>query len=600
MVAMGLAKKEEDAPHYWSYRALLEDKKRCLSKIPTLPHEVCNSLRQEGEDAQISCRALDELKRHHRKTLEKQWDTRGFKTPPHQFESDENRPHHSQKEFAEKKKAMKTDVRRPARARTTSPAPSMSASERMARGIDSDWGGGQKRRQGTVNKLIEASADGPAMGQAAAQKLWAHPAPTMIQLMQPGDVMERRHSTERAALRERRPSTEPHDSQEVLAWKKKFHASKLHARPKGRAQSARELRGSQAGSEVSSVSSSRRVDPASIAYRGQYPYGESAGQAWPNGRSDPKKVGRYKSQAYLSIDKRRHAANVDGDAANQRAREREKQLTENANVEYDEQGFIKPDFTAQTEKYRSHRALSQHKRRHLANLKEGSDDGQSEFSPRSVRGVAQGPPQTSKGKEHLFTSYNSLEYGKRGHVVSLSAVQLPKKAKSETDGDGSESSCDVGKGISRMMARHKPGTVSTSHVEFLLKKKNHATGVHTTPKPPDWKPDFDDEEDIGLALMEKRSEENPHNSCKAFALKKKYHQTGVHVTDTSRLHPEKLKAPVLTAAEPVMVSQRKLNSLKKKQQFAHDPEHRERPKNRTLPTAPVPRNGQWTPQHVSD
>lgn len=580
-----------DAAHYWSYRALMEDKRRCLTNIPQTRHDFCNSLQKEGEDCRTSQKAMDELKRHMQVTLDRNWDPKGHKTPPHAFLSDENQPHFSQKELAQQKKKLQTQIRRPASARPKlySTAPS-SEGKKQGPPVDIEWEGGKKRSAKDIAKAIG--------GEDLSKKYFE--APTMHQLMQPGELMDRKHVTERQALQERRSSSVPHDSHEAMTWKKKFHATKIHKKQPVRAQSAREIR-----SPSEPDSNTQRdpwkphlgVPPTMRSYQGAYPNGNSS-EAWPEGREDPKQVGRYRSQAYLMIDKRRHAAAIDGDIENQRARSRD----QNESAMYDEQGKLNPDATGQRLQYRSQHALAEHKRSHIARLNKDPDGYQySAASPRT-------PYSDGTVKQDLFTSHKNLEYGKRGHVVTLNSARALQTAErrenrreSAVSESGTESSCDVGKGISRMMHKHREDMVHTSQVEFHLKKKNHATSVHVLPRTASEKAADEADSNCGAAvLIEQRRSSNPHNSCKAFALKKKYHQTVVHVTADSRLHPEKMKAAPLDKNAAVLTSQKSLQTLKKRHMFEYDPDMRTKPDPKPIPTAPVPRNGQWTPQHVCD
>jgi len=575
------ARGDEEAPgHYWSYRALLEDKKRCLTGIPHVKHEYCNSLQREGEDCAKSQRALAERTRHNDVCLKKTWDPNGVKTPPHAFLSDPNQPHFSQKELAERKKNGMTAIRRPASARPAAP------SWEGPGPADSDFGKRAKRSAKDIAQANQGDKDTTGLFEAP---------PTMKELMKPMTNQNRRLSTERQALQERRSSSVPHDSHEVITWKKKFHATKLHATKTPRSMSARELGRQPSWSQAELLKAqedegtNQQRDALTKSYQGLYPYGGTS-EAWPNGRDDPKQVGRYRSQAYLSIDKRRHAARIDGDVENQKSRARDSQSDAGSEAETNKDRI----------QYRSQHALAQHKKRHLANLYQDADGYQcsqaGDNTPYSDRGGM-------NTKQDLFTSHKNLDYGKRGHVVTLnSAVGLQKMRRNGSVGGDSESSCDVGKGISRMMHKHRPDTVHTSQVEFHLKKKNHATGVHTTPRPPTTS-ETQEYEDIGAnVLVENRRQSNPHNSCKAFALKKKYHQTQVHVKPASRLHPETLKAETFDPEPAVMTSQSKLNTLKKIHLFEYDPEVRVRtqPTGKPIPVAPVPRNGQWTPQHICD
>jgi len=598
---MSRAGPNDDDAHYWSYRALLEDKRRCLATIPR-EKDYCrdfgNTLQKEHEDCKISHKAMTELKRHMAVTLDRDWDPKGVKTPPHAYLSDENRPHFSQKEFNEKKKYAQTAIRRPASAR---PKLSSTSSNDLNRDEVFAERTGPKRAQKDIVKLT---------GRKSLE------APTMKMLMQPGGAMDRKYGNEREALTERRSSSVPHDSYEAINWKKKFHATKLHARKPQRSQSARDV--SRGSSEIdSNPDYNVQRDPCASSYQGAYPNGTSS-EAWPQGRSDPKQSGRYQSQAYFMVDKRRHAAAIDGDLENEKARSRDRNEN-NDSIYYDEDGFSKSDATKDRLKYRSQYALAQHKRRHLCDLyKDGDDrapaDGYSQASPRTPYS-ATSPRMDGLVQQDLFTSHKNLEYGKRGHVVTLnSARDKLKTPRSAASGADSESSCDVGKGISTMMHKHDEDKVHTSNALFAIKKKNHATSVHILPKPAGERATEEDDEEtaVGKAeTLDKRRPSDPHHSHKGFEMKKKYHQTCLHKTADSKLHPDTMKARSSLHPRPggqtipkkdpgVMDSQRQLNEMKRLHMFEYDPESRVRPAVRPIPTAPVPRNGQWTPQHVCD
>lgn len=572
--------KTEKNPAYWSYRALMEDKKRCLTDIPTVDRDGINKL-GNGEDPHVSHRSLEELKRHLKMPVDnKNWDKNGDKTPPHAFATDPNKPHFSRQEFYEKKTKNLTGIRE-----RSEPNPEGGKSiANMSRG-DAQQGPGAPRGK----KLV---------GSQSA-RAFSDDVPTMNELMKPGKAMQGGITTEKSALRDRRSSKDPHSSFELLQMKKRFHATKLHQKPAKGTQSARELglhigytpSGSPREFDYQCDHATR--DPTLKSYQGIYPNG-SSNAAYPDGREDPLKVGQYSSQACFAVDKRRHAANLDGEAAEGRARSKDQlkqsKMGETAGTR-DEQGFLKPDFCGRGEKYRSQYALTQHKKRHLAQMHH--DEA---LTPRS-------PYSQNVAQQELFTSHKNLEYGKRGHVVGLNSARGLRRTRSE-DGSVGSSSCDVGKGISRMMSKHREDEVHTSQVAFFLKKKNHATSVHRAPKPPPSAgsvASVDPESNCGAdVLMEKRSPSNPHHSCKAFALKKKYHQTGVHVEPQSRLHPTVTRAKSLEKNPDTLYSQRDLNYLKKIHSFEYNPEERTKPGPKPLPFAPVPRNGQWTPQHLCD
>lgn len=550
---------KEMAPHYWSYRALLEDKKRCLTDIPHVKHDMVNSLARQGEDHKVSQSAMAELKKHMRVSLEKVWDPDGPKTPPHAYMASDELPHTSARELMDKKKRMQTGLRK------------------IERSSD-DLG-----LSPTAGRVF--GQDRPSDRPHSARAPFSWEAPTMGELMKPGDRSLANVNAEKTVLAERRDSGDPHQSQQVLNMKKRYHATKIHQKKPQRSQSAREF-GSSRASDVG-------PDPKFASYQGM------SNEAWPLGQDDPKKVGRYKSQAYLLVDKRRHAASLDGDAAAERARSRdEKHHGAERPSPHDGHGLHKPDFCARGEKYRSQYALAQHKRRHLAEL---HGDGEA-----SVGDMPMSPYSDATTQPSLFTSHKNLEYGKRGHVVSLNSARTLREAYEDARSDGS-SSCDVGKGISRMMHKHQgDDEVHVSQREFYMKKVNHATAVHTRPRPPPSTEgsEASSESRFGGAcgtLAERRRPSDPHHSCKAYALKKKYHQTSVHAKSDSRLHPKKVKEDKAIDKQPKhMSSHSQLNNLKKMHCFDHNPADRSKPPPRMVPTAPVPRNGQWTPQHILD
>jgi len=603
------------APHYWSYKALLEDKKRCLTDIPHVQHVTVNSLRREGQDHKVSQRAMSELKQHNQVHVDNK-QFYGVMTPPHAFLNDENRPHYSQKSMHEEKTRMRTAIR--AKQSTTMPR---SASARNTRDR------GDTTQAGKI--FVEEGGKFPRPQLEA---------PTMTELMQPGPRMQGRPDYE-AVLNERRDSTDPHQSHQVLTMKKKAHFTKIHQKPMfPRAQSARTY-GSQGsgkeseggfdpstwsrnvlaeerresdphqsqralalkknhlqttlhkreGSEIHPVKYELIRDPSSKSYHGE------CNEAWPEGREDPTQVGRYLSQAYLAIDKRRHAANVDGTTNVDRARSREDKQRTREGGSADSEGFYKPDFCARGEKYHSQFALAQHKKRHLTNLY--SDAGGEDMAPRSYsHGAIQ---------QELFTSHKNMAYGKRGHVVGMTSTRDIERLNNPPDDGASNatSDCDVGKGISRMMKGHRDDAVHISQTEFFLKKKNHATAVHVKPRPPPSREGsvYSSESGGGDAILqEKRRPSNPHHSSKAFALKKKYHQTAVHEKADSRMHTDMLKHKSLDKEPATLQSHKQLKEMKKIHAFDYNPATRTKPESRPVPQAPVPRNGQWTPQHVCD
>jgi len=346
---------------------------------------------------------------------------------------------------------------------------------------------------------------------------------------------------------------------------------------------------SKPGSEMHPVKYELIRDPSSKSYHGE------CNEAWPDGREDPRQVGRYLSQSHLAIDKRRHAANVDGTTTVDRARSREEKQRAREGGSPDSEGFYKPDFCARGEKYHSQFALAQHKKRHLTNLY--SDADKEDSAPRSYSHDA---PQ-----QELFTSQKNMAYGKRGHVVAMTSKQAIDRFNNppeETESNAT-SDCDVGKGISRMMNNHRDDAVHISQTEFTLKKKNHATAVHVKPRPPPSREGsvYSSESGGGDAILrESRRPSNPHHSSKAFTLKKKYHQTAVHEKPNSRMHSEMRKDKVLDKEPATLHSHKQLKEMKKVHAFDYNPATRSKSEPRPVPQAPVPRNGQWTPQHVCD
>jgi hypothetical protein len=470
----------DEASRYWSYKTLLEDKKRCLTNVGHVKHEFCNSLEKEGEDPKTSQRALAERKRHHRGELNKSWHRGGDETPPHDYEREGGRPHFSQKEFQEKKKKMQTEIRQ-----------------------------NSSRRSSDLHNDNES----------------------MRALMNHNEYEDNTgFMSEKAALSDRRGSSEPHNSQRVLAMKKRHHATSVHSRSRSESPRSSHSWGS--------------TQPSARSHHGMYPYGE---------------------------------------------------------VE-----VFKPDFRAREDKYKSQYALQQNKRHHLAEIHSGGDqhyDTESNryhSSPYDGEAHRLGQSMSEKG---LFTSQKALCFAKRGHIIDLKNVEGFGRRRASSarsaHSDGS-SSCDVGKGISRMMHNHREDQVHNSHTEFTLKKKNHATSVHKAPK--------DDASDctsvssrasFGMhALNDTRRASDPHHSCRAFALKKKYHVTQVHAKSESRLHPEQMKHRSVDMDPKSLSSHAQLNKMKRVHRLEPDAASRSKSEPRPTRQAPMPRSGQWTPQHL--
>jgi hypothetical protein len=170
----------------------------------------------------------------------------------------------------------------------------------------------------------------------------------------------------------------------------------------------------------------------------------------------------------------------------------------------------------------------------------------------------------------------------------------------EEDIASNQSDCDIGKGISRVMDGHEEDEVHTSYNQFSLKKKNHSTFVHRSIPTPRSNVSEESGELYTNVFRETRPTTTPHHSHKAFGLKKKYHQTSLHCSSDSRLHPNSVREKQLQRHPSVLVSQQDVETLKKVHGLTYDPEKRRKPDPRPSPVAPVPRNGQWTPQHVLD
>merc|ERR1719446_146892 len=106
----------------------------------------------------------------------------------------------------------------------------------------------------------------------------------MTELMKPGSRMDTGIETERAALQEKRSSSVPHTSHELLNMKKRFHATKIHQKKGGSPTARADYAASDMGSDQVHMTSK---DPLSRSYQGNYPHGTSS-EAWPDGRGDPK------------------------------------------------------------------------------------------------------------------------------------------------------------------------------------------------------------------------------------------------------------------------------------------------------------------------
>jgi hypothetical protein len=520
------------------------------------------------------------------------WDNTGTKTPPHEYQGDESRPHYSQQDFHQKKLKGTTEIRK------KSPRPDGDVDLGRSLTAERVVGPAAECQRAMSDTVFGVAADRERMMRDSFDGINVATLMRLQQYLESGDNgVHRGNATEKVALADKRDSNVPHQSQWVLNTKKRHHGTSLHRTGQQRART-----------ESPRISRDVR-DPTYAGYQGDYPYGETS-EAWPYGRddSDTAKVGRYKSATYLNVDKRRHNAALDGDISQERAKKQfDKQHAAEISYWYSKGDEIaKPDFLARGDKYKSQYALAQHKRRHLAEIHTGEPlhyDAESTAVGSPIAGSPEHRLGQSLSEKGLYTSQKALNFAKRGHVIGMNTYlgqRAASRAASVTS-DGS-SSCDVGKGISRMMNNHHEHKVHTSHQEFHLKKKNHSTSVHRTPRPKDEEGSVVSDESrssFGMhALNDSRRASDPHHSRRAFALKKKYHVTGVHVQKDSRMHPEKRRATTLDKYPQVLDSHAHLNNIKRKHVFEYNPSYRQKPRPKSVEGAPVPRSGQWTPQHL--
>jgi hypothetical protein len=383
-------------------------------------------------------------------------------------------------------------------------------------------------------------------------------------------------------VRERRDVSNPHTSFEKFDIKKHHHMTDIHSRDRVRP-------GEEFTSDIPPHLDGSR-DPKTCSYQGVYPRGLT-NEAWAPPRGDETPPSRYHSQALFALDKRRHAAPVDGGARKEEARQMP-QVHSQPDMDDGLTGKVfKPNFTG-TKKandlYRSNFTMQQHKKKHLAEMKDRT---------RAAAGTLNSSPShgVNDADGSGFTSHREMQYCKRFNTVHLKPPQqLHKEVGNERPwprpGDANDRSSISSTPPYPSVRKQEPFVTSREHNDLALLRTSPKTGLRSSAA----------SSQSDTALL--------HSSQQEFSQRKAVCQTN------SRSFRSELKG---TKAQPHdnascsdlatrrnsndstgFNSHRQMEFAKTIHKFSHDDGRRNMPRSLQAPVAPTPRSGQWTPAHI--
>lgn len=555
-------------PQYWSYRTLQEDKKRCLTDVPHCDHTIANTLEYLHEDKkEKSQKAIGEGKRGHYGLSNSDWRRRSS-TQTHPFAQQDSRYwSYNDLQDAKRKCAAELPSNKPQSARDRFRTTTAPSSLYSARSSDLD--------------------ENETRSQFGAQ------SPTIADLLKPHSARVRDHPHNESVhawwdtVRERREVSNPHKSFEKFDIKKHHHMTDIHARD--RVRPGEDFASSLQSALAPHLDGSR--DPKSCAYQGNYPHGMT-NEAWAPARGDETPPSRYHSQSLFALDKRRHAAPVDGGDRKEEARQMPQVYSQEGMETGTMAGKIfKPNFTGNkkaTDLYRSNFTMQQHKKKHLAEMKDKSRaEGGTQFSSPS-HGV-------NDADGSGFTSHREMQYCKRFNTVHLKAPQqLHKESGFERPwprpGDANDRASASSTPPYPSVRQREPFVTSREHNDLALTRTSPKTGLRSSAA--------SSQSDPGLL----------HSSQQEFSQRKAVCQTNVRafrseLKGTKAVPHDNASCSDLATRRNSnhstgFNSHRQMEFAKTIHKFTHDDGKRRNPQSLQAPVAPTPRSGQWTPAHI--
>lgn len=587
----------KSAPHYWSYRALQEDKKRCLTDMAHEDHTLANTLctLHSGKD-HLSNKGIEEKKKGHKELKNMNWRRESEKAmhPFAEIKGENGMPRFfSQKMLADAKRKLKTNLH------VTRYGEGMPKTARESRRSDQKAGS----RTGSMtdrSALEEDMKSSPGFRSGAM-------SPTMTELLEGGDEV---HSVLSwwGTVRENRSSNLPHTSFSRFDIKKRHHTTGLN-----------QCEGSPVKGEC------LQRDPKNSAYQGDYPRGY--GNHTFEEPEFPSSTARYQSHADFSLDKGRHS-NFEPTDKRHLQRSMGGELTHPIEIELQEGTDSNlPNFTGSKNQYRSNFTLQMHKKKHLAELHSqplryttGPVTPGIAFTP-DFKVDNNGVKNEQSGGEisdRQLTSQREMAYCKRFNTVSLNKDEKPgpgwhpevKKLKSRSSG-GSTASQASRSDISNEGSRTPPHPAARSEqwvtsrqigAEVARRARQLASG--RTPA------SLISESASDVALL--------HSSQQELAHRKGTCQTNIRHCPSSgagsmggsasdptfaryndRSSSDSFQPKRKTSGNGMpLKSNSKMEYQKRIHRFRHDDPRRKRPEPVTPPIPPTPRSGQWTPAHI--
>lgn len=613
-------------PTYWSHRALIEDKKKCLTDLPHTDHQVSNTLEFLHEDKKHhSCRAVADKKRMHQPLSEKEWRRRPS-TPTHPYATagvtgEDKQKFWSHRDLMESKRTNRCIIRKPATPSYNGDDGPMTAREmRRSESMYEDERETpmSARSPGSIysdsgRMMRSASVDAIAKRRDKELEPSGLRSPTMRELLQHDNKEEHPHNELGAnwwkVCREDRNPDTPHRSHEKYSIKKQHHGIPIHEVPGSSTHRTHYQDAFATGVGISETPDKEKGDnrvllyqrdPKATAVQGQYPHCVT-NEAWAAPRGDETPPSRYHSCELMALDKRRHATPIDGGRRWQRMRV---QCT----------GKDAPTFQSEThcqttdkpKNYRSHFTLLQHKKKHLATLDAGRSPRPPPAAgntPRVKDGDTSGFT-ASEGRASGWTSHRELQYAKRFNNVALSPRQQlhkspmpdrpwPKPGDMLKE-DASEISGTTPPYPSGPVREVPQSSTHRAHTHQAVSKYGSKAGAFK-----DDCPIYDDD-----TLL--------HCSQKELALRKSHNATTLRHTETSL--PRSFSARSIADRNPLSHSvddlppgeewrsQQHLSTQKMLHKFGHDDPRRVKKTGTSKASesgyAPPPRSGQWTPAHI--
>mmetsp|Transcript_2644 Transcript_2644/g.4295 ORF Transcript_2644/g.4295 Transcript_2644/m.4295 type:complete len:537 (+) Transcript_2644:83-1693(+) len=375
---------------YWSQKTLQEDKKRCLIGLNHPDHLKANTLENVHEGRpQASAKVLAERRKAHQ-PCNREWTHDRIPETKHPYAAAEGsltQRHWSHRELQEAKMKLQTglckDVRPQSARSSRRPSDAGSIGPQSARlsRAGSDAGSFSSRR---AEQVISCRRGSKKRGDS----------PTISQLLGPGDDAMSQVSW-RDAVRQPRDVQMPHNSYELFEAKKRRNMTNIHEAP-------------------GDVMGSSEVDPASVAFQGEYP-SNAGSEASPYAPELRWSTPRYTSHKHLTLDKGRHATQMGMTKRQMAARFSGGESEADGDIGgHSYEAPIPVNGSCTSKSYKSSLELRKHKKRHLVEM--------------NIRGTPTVSRSNSFSGVAGHSSHRELEQAKKLNIVDLNAARAQAQA----------------------------------------------------------------------------------------------------------------------------------------------------------------------------